>query len=105
MVSRCSRDDVERGKNMGKPILMDFYADWCGPCRMQGPILEQIKADFDGRAEVKKINVDKEGELASKYGIFVVPTLILEKDGKELNKWMGVTSKEELTAALNAALK
>jgi thioredoxin 1 len=90
---------------MGKPILMDFYADWCGPCRMQGPILEQIKADFDARAEVKKINVDKEGELASKYGIFVVPTLILEKDGKELNKWMGVTSKEELTAALEAALK
>jgi thioredoxin 1 len=90
---------------MAKPILMDFYADWCGPCRIQGPILELIKADFDGKAEIKKINVDKEGELASKYGIFVVPTLILEKDSKELNKWMGVTSKEELTAALDAALK
>jgi thioredoxin 1 len=90
---------------MAKPILMDFYADWCGPCKMQGPILEEIKAAFEGRAEIKKINVDKENEMASKYGIFVVPTLILEKDGKELNKWMGVTSKEELTAALNAALK
>jgi thioredoxin 1 len=72
---------------------------------MQGPILEEIKAVFEGKAEIKKINVDKENELASKYGIFVVPTLVLEKDGKELNKWMGVTSKEELTAALNAALK
>jgi thioredoxin 1 len=72
---------------------------------MQGPILEEIKVSFEGKAEIKKINVDKENELASKYGIFVVPTLILEKDGKELNKWMGVTSKEELTAALNAALK
>jgi thioredoxin 1 len=72
---------------------------------MQGPILEEIKASFEGKAEIKKINVDKENELASKYGIFVVPTLVLEKDGKELNKWMGVTSKEELTAALNAALK
>ena len=90
---------------MAKPILMDFYADWCGPCRMQGPILEEIKVAFEGKAEIKKINVDKENDLASKYGIFVVPTLILEKDGKEVNKWTGVTSKEELTAALDAALK
>ena len=90
---------------MAKPILMDFYADWCGPCRMQGPILDEIKTAFEGKAEIKKINVDKENDLASKYGVFVVPTLILEKDGKELNKWMGVTSKEELTAALDAALK
>jgi thioredoxin 1 len=71
---------------MAKPILMDFYADWCGPCRMQGPILDEIKAAFEGKAEIKKINVDKENDLASKYGVFVVPTLILEKDGKELNK-------------------
>lgn len=92
-------------RKMGKPILMDFYADWCGPCRTQGPILEEIKTAFEGRAEIKKINVDKENELASKHGIFVVPTLILEKDGIELNKWMGVTSKEELTEALDAALK
>ena len=90
---------------MAKPILMDFYADWCGPCRMQGPILEEIKVAFEGKAEIKKINVDKENDLATKYGIFVVPTLILEKDGKEVNKWTGVTSKEELTAALDAALK
>ena len=90
---------------MAKPILMDFYADWCGPCRIQGPILEEIKVAFEGKAEIKKINVDKENDLASKYGIFVVPTLILEKDGKEVNKWTGVTSKEELTTALDAALK
>lgn len=90
---------------MAKPVLMDFYADWCGPCRIQGPILEEIKVAFEGKAEVKKINVDKENEQAAKYGIFVVPTLILEKDGKELNRWTGVTSKEELKAALDAALK
>jgi thioredoxin 1 len=90
---------------MAKPVLMDFYADWCGPCRMQGPILEEVKVAYEGKAEIKKINVDKENDLATKYGIFVVPTLILEKDGKELNRWTGVTSKEELTAALDAALK
>jgi thioredoxin 1 len=90
---------------LAKPILMDFYANWCGPCRMQGPIFEDLKKDFGDKVEFKKIDVDKEDELALQKGIFVVPTLILEKDGKELKKWMGVTSKDELTTALSDALK
>lgn len=90
---------------MAKPILMDFYADWCGPCRMQTPIFEDLEKEFQDKAEFRKVNVDKEGDLATEKGIFVVPTLILEKDGKELKKWMGVTSKEELTNAINEALK
>lgn len=90
---------------MAKPILMDFYADWCGPCRMQTPIFEELEKEFKDKAEFRKVNVDKEGDLATEKGIFVVPTLILEKDGKELKKWMGVTSKEELTNAINEALK
>ena len=84
---------------------MDFYADWCGPCRMQTPIIEDLEKEFKDKAEFRKVNVDKESELATEKGIFVVPTLILEKDGKELKKWMGVTSKEELTNAINDALK
>ncbi len=84
---------------------MDFYADWCGPCKMQTPIIEDLEKVFKDKAEFRKVNVDKEGELATEKGIFVVPTLILEKDGKELKKWMGVTSKEELTNAINDALK
>jgi thioredoxin 1 len=90
---------------LAKPILMDFYADWCGPCRMQTPIIEDLEKEFKDKAEFRKVNVDKEGDLATEKGIFVVPTLILEKDGKELKKWMGVTSKEELTDAINEALK
>jgi len=90
---------------VAKAILMDFYADWCGPCRIQGPIVDQIADDFKDTAEIKKVNVDKESEMASKYGIFVVPTIVVEKEGKELKRWMGVTSKEELTKALNDALK
>ncbi len=90
---------------MAKPILMDFYADWCGPCRMQTPIIEQLEKEFKDKADFRKVNVDKEGDLATEKGIFVVPTLILEMDGKELKKWMGVTSKEELTTAINEALK
>ena len=90
---------------MAKPILMDFYADWCGPCRMQTPIIDALAKELGDKAEFKKINVDKEGDLATEKGILVVPTIILEKDGVELKKWMGVTSKEELAKAINDALK
>ncbi len=84
---------------------MDFYADWCGPCKQQGPIIDALAEELKDLAEFKKINVDKEGDLAIEKSIMVVPTLILEKDGVELNKWMGVTSKEELTKAIKEALK
>ncbi len=90
---------------MAKLILMDFYADWCGPCREQGPIFEDLAKDFSDKVEFRKINVDKEGDLATEKGILVVPTIILEKDGVEVQKWMGVTSKEELIKAINRALK
>jgi thioredoxin 1 len=90
---------------LGKPVLMDFFAEWCGPCRMQTPIMHELEADFEGKAEIKKIDVDKAGELATKYNIMVVPTIILEKDGVELNRWMGITSRQELSKAINNALK
>ena len=90
---------------MAKLILMDFYADWCAPCKMQGPIFDDLENEFKDKAEFRKINVDKEGDLAVEKSIFVVPTIILEKDGVEVKKWMGVTTKEELTQALNEALK
>jgi thioredoxin 1 len=90
---------------MAKLILMDFYADWCGPCKMQGPIFEDLAKDFSDKVEFRKINVDKEGDLALEKGIMVVPTIILEKDGVEVQKWMGVTSKEELIKAISIASK
>ncbi|VVB72092.1 Thioredoxin [uncultured archaeon] len=90
---------------MVKLVLTDFYADWCGPCKIQGPVFDALAEEFKDRVEFKKINVDKEGDLATEKGIFVVPTLIMEKDGVELKKWMGVTPKEELTEAINEALK
>lgn len=90
---------------MAKLILMDFYADWCGPCKMQGPIFEDLAKDLSDKVEFRKINVDKESDLAVEKGIMVVPTIILEKDGVEVQKWMGVTSKEELIRAINIAQK
>jgi thioredoxin 1 len=90
---------------MAKLELTDFYADWCGPCKMQGPIFEDLAKDFRDKVEFRKINVDKEGDLALEKGIMVVPTIILEKNGVEVQKWIGVTSKEELIKAINIALK
>jgi thioredoxin 1 len=88
---------------MAKLVLMDFYADWCGPCRTQGPIFEDLARDLRDKAEFKKINVDKEGDFAAEKGIMVVPTIILEKDGAEVQRWMGVTSREELIQAIGKA--
>ncbi len=90
---------------MAKLKLTDFYADWCGPCKMQGPIFEDLAKDFSDKVEFRKINVDKEGDLALEKGIMVVPTIILEKNDVEVQKWVGVASKEELIKAINIALK
>lgn len=72
---------------------------------MQGPIFEDLARELKDKVEFRKVNVDKEGDLAAEKGIMVVPTIILEKDGLEVQKWMGVTAKEELMKAINKALQ
>ncbi|MCZ7381248.1 MAG: thioredoxin domain-containing protein [Candidatus Methanoperedens sp.] len=90
---------------MSKVILMDFFAEWCGPCKMQDPINEEIKKKFGDRIEFKKIDVDTDQDLAIKYTIHAVPTLILEKDGVLFKRYTGVTRANVLEADINAALK
>ncbi len=90
---------------MSKVILMDFFAEWCGPCKMQDPINEEIKKKFGDRIEFKKIDVDTDQELAIKYTIHAVPTLILEKDGVLFKRYTGVTRANVLEEDINAALK
>ncbi|MDD1720395.1 MAG: thioredoxin family protein [Euryarchaeota archaeon] len=90
---------------MAKPVLMDFYADWCGPCKMQDPILEKLKQKMGAEVEFKKINVDDNLQLANKYGIRVVPTLILECNGKIIEHYVGVTRPEILEADLSRAIE
>jgi len=81
---------------MSKPVLMDFFAEWCGPCKMQIPILEQLKSMMGDSVEIKKIDVDSNMEVAMKYGIQVVPTIIIEKDGKIEHRLEGVTPADTL---------
>jgi thioredoxin len=85
---------------MGKPVLFDFYADWCGPCRRQGPILEDLKKKMGDRVDIRKIDVDENMDFANKYGIRVVPTLIIEKDGRVVHTLEGVTGAESLEQML-----
>ncbi len=81
---------------MSKPVLFDFFATWCGPCRMQTPILEELAKKMGDSVEIKKVDIDQHMDLAEKYGIRVVPTLVIEKDGKVVQSMEGVTDLSTL---------
>ena len=83
---------------------MDFFAEWCGPCKRQTPILEELKRKMGDAIDLQKIDVDQHLDLAQKYGIQVVPTLIVEKDGKVVRTFEGVTSAETLEALLSTLI-
>jgi len=85
---------------MTRPILYDFFATWCGPCRIQTPILEELGKRMGDAVEIKKVDVDQHMDLAERYGIRVVPTLIIEKDGKVVQMMEGVTDRATLEKIL-----
>jgi len=85
--------------------LVDFWAEWCGPCRMMSPIIDELAKEFDGKAKIGKVNVDEEMELAEQFGVSSIPTLVIIKDGKEVKRFVGVTQKAVLTSALNSFLE
>ncbi|RLK63960.1 thioredoxin [Atopobacter sp. AH10] len=84
--------------------FVDFWAPWCGPCRMQAPVVEQLAEDYDGRITVGKVNVDEEAELAGRFGIMSIPTMILFKDGQPIQKLVGLHSQGQLEAIFDSAL-
>jgi thioredoxin 1 len=89
---------------MSKPVLFDFFATWCGPCRMQTPIIEELAKKMGDAVEIRKVDVDQHMDLAEKYGIRVVPTLIIEKDGKVVQSLEGVTDAVTLEKMLRAVV-
>lgn len=79
-----------------KPVLVDFYADWCGPCNAMTPVIEELATELDGKAKVGKINVDENSDIAVEYNVMSIPTLIIFQNGKEEKRLVGLRDKEEL---------
>ncbi len=90
--------------NSDKPVLVDFWAVWCGPCRMLGPIIEEVANDFDGKAVVGKVDVDNNQQVSVDYGIRNIPTVLIFKNGEVVDKIVGVQPKEVIAEKLSAHL-
>ena len=83
-----------------KKVLVDFYADWCGPCKMMSPVVDEIAKDYSEKLKVCKLNVDEAGDIAGEYGIMSIPTLIFFENGKVIDTVVGLTSRSELVSKI-----
>ena len=98
---RITKDNFEKEIiNSELPVLLDFWAPWCGPCRMIAPVIAQVAEKYAGKAKVGKVNVDEENDLAAAFGIVSIPTLVVLKGGKVVSRATGFRSEAEITAML-----
>ena len=91
--------------NSDIPVFVDFWAEWCGPCRMVSPVVEELANDYDGKVKFVKVNVDEANELASKYNVFSIPTLIILNKGEIVSQQVGAASKESYKNMIDRALE
>ena len=84
------------------PVLVDFFATWCGPCKMLAPVIEELAEKYEGKVKIRKVNVEEENELAMKYEVLSIPTLVLFKGGRVANTKIGLCSKSEIESIINS---
>lgn len=104
MAQQMNKAAFEAAIAGNKPVLIDFWATWCGPCRIMAPVIEEIANEYEGRVIVGKIDVDEESDVAAAYGIMSIPTLILFKNGQKMDMRVGVQPKAAVEAMINAVL-
>ena len=95
MIKELTQESFAEEISAEKPILVDFWASWCGPCRMLSPVIDALSEEYSEKINVGKVNVDEHGDLAPQYGILSIPTVILFKDGKETARMIGVRDADE----------
>lgn len=101
-ITKGNFDEVVKKSDV--PVLVDFWAAWCGPCRMVGPVIDELANEFAGKAKVGKVNVDEQNELAAMFRVMSIPTILLFKNGKVVEQVVGVRSKGDFTAMIQKHL-
>ena len=104
MVKHFKTAEFDAAVNAAPVALVDFWADWCGPCRMLAPLVDQLAGDYDGKVLVGKVNVDEEPELARRFGVMSIPTVVVLKNGQEVERLVGVRPATAFKAALDKHL-
>lgn len=104
MAFEFTDDNFQDSALNGGVSVVDFWAEWCGPCRLIGPVVEELSKEFDGKAVIGKLNVDDNREIAAQFGIMSIPTLLLFKNGQLVDKHVGVASKSDLKKKIEAQL-
>ena len=99
-VIKLNKDNFDSITNTDKKVLVDFYAQWCGPCKMLAPVIDQLAAEQEGKATVYKLDVDEAGETAQAYRVMNIPTLIFFKNGEEVKRIVGAVAKSEIEGIL-----
>jgi thioredoxin 1 len=103
-ISNLTSSDFKDTVASAQPVLVDFWAPWCGPCKAIAPILEEVAAELSGKVRVTKVNVDDEAEVSAQYNIRAIPTLLLFKEGKVVEQFIGMTNKNELLTKIRGHL-